>query len=199
LTEEERDHCYAESFQLIEQLQASGQRELRTPGRATAEMPGDTGTSRAQGRVLATCRRFLRQISPETQLRQAPRKGKMAVAMFIKIENGGDQEPEESDLTEVERRENEEILVDAYDEYEQAGAWDVACEDGIEVPFSASLLGIDVKVTKFRVNDQNIVQCRIARGDRKRWIGVDDLDNEGLPVDFVHIRSLYRAWSSGRD
>ncbi|MDR3706865.1 MAG: calcium-binding protein [Capsulimonadaceae bacterium] len=118
--------------------------------------------------------------------------------MFIKIENGGDQEPEGSDLTEVERREIEEILVDAYDEYEQAGAWEVAFEDGIEVPFSASLLGIDVKVTKFRVNDQNIVQCHVVRGEKKRWIGVHDLDDEGLPADFVHIRSLYRAWSSGR-
>lgn len=95
------------------------------------------------------------------------------------------------------REEIEELLVDCYDEYEQMSAWGVAFEDGVAIPFQASLLGTPVEVQGFRVNNANVVQCLVVQGERKRWIGVEDLDEEGLPADFHHVLTLYRAWIKG--
>jgi len=101
------------------------------------------------------------------------------------------------------REEIEELMVDCYSEDEEMSAWDVAFTDGVEVPFRASLLGIPVQVQGFRVNDANAVQCQVVResqegkGTKPRWIGVEDLDEEGLPDDFRHVMTLFRAWVEG--
>ncbi|MBV9852020.1 MAG: hypothetical protein JO250_20330 [Armatimonadetes bacterium] len=98
------------------------------------------------------------------------------------------------------RDEIEEILVDCYDEEEARTAWGVAFEE-VAVPFRASLLGTPVEVQNFRVNDAGMVQCLVVRDSpqlqRQRWVGVEDLDDEGLPDDFRHVLTLYRAWASG--
>ena len=97
------------------------------------------------------------------------------------------------------RDEIEEILVDAYGEYEQMGSWEVAFTDGIELPFHASLLGVPVEVREFQVSDANVLQCLVVREPekRQRWITVDELDQELLPEDCSHYLSLYRAWLAG--
>lgn len=95
------------------------------------------------------------------------------------------------------RDEIEEIMVDTYDEYEQMTAWEVAFSDGVKVPFHAALLGTPVEVTGFRVNEANAVQCQVKREDKPRWVGVDDLDEEGLPADMQHVLALYHAWMEG--
>jgi hypothetical protein len=95
------------------------------------------------------------------------------------------------------REEIEEILVDAYGEDEQMTAWEVAFTDGVEVPFGASLLGVPVQVQGFRVNNANALQCLVVREQRQRWVGIEDLDEEGLPQDFRHVMRLYRAWLKG--
>ena len=91
----------------------------------------------------------------------------------------------------------EEILTDCYDEEEVASAWGVAFEDGVAVPFSATLLGAPVEVRGFRVNDAGIAQCLAVRDKRQRWISVLDLDEEELPPDMTHVLTLYRAWGEG--
>ena len=91
----------------------------------------------------------------------------------------------------------DEILVDCYGEEEQMAGWEVAFTDGVEVPFSASLLGIPVTVQGFRVNNGNTLQCHVLREEKQRWVGVEDLDVEGFPADFRHLLKLYRAWTKG--
>lgn len=91
----------------------------------------------------------------------------------------------------------EEILTDAYGEYEQTCAWAVAFEDEVHTPFQATLFGASVEVQGFQVGDNDALQCLVAAKDRKRWIGVEDLDPEGLPADFAEIFDIYRAWVTG--
>lgn len=91
------------------------------------------------------------------------------------------------------RDEIEEIMVDCYDEYEQMSAWDVAFSDGVHTPFRASLLGMPVEVSAFRVNDANTVQCQVKSAEKQRWIGIEDLDEEGLPADMQRLLTLYHA------
>lgn len=95
------------------------------------------------------------------------------------------------------REEIEELTVDCYTEDEQMAAWGVAFEDGVKVPFKASLLGIPVEVQEFSLSDADTPQCLVLREDKERWIGVEDLDEEGLPEDFQHVMMLYQAWLSG--
>lgn len=91
----------------------------------------------------------------------------------------------------------EEILVDCYGEHEEMSAWEVAFTDRVQVPFRGSLLGIPVEVQGFRVSDANALQCLVVREKRQRWVGVEDLDEEGLPEDCRHVLTLYRTWLEG--
>jgi hypothetical protein len=91
----------------------------------------------------------------------------------------------------------EAILVDCYGEDEQWSAWEVAFTDGVTVPFEASLLGAPVEVQGFRTNNANVLQCLAVREQRQRWVGIEDLDEEGLPEDFRHLLRLYWTWVEG--
>src|SRR5436190_1116033 len=91
----------------------------------------------------------------------------------------------------------EATLVDCYGEEEERAAWEVAFAGGVAVPFPASLLGMPVEVQGFRVNSAGCPQCLVIREKRQRWVGVEDLDEEGLPEDFQHVLKLYGAWAGG--
>jgi len=97
------------------------------------------------------------------------------------------------------RDEIDEILVDAYGEYEQMAAWDCSFTEGVEVPFQASLLGMPVEVKEFRISDSNVLQCLVVREKekRERWISVEDIDDEKLPEEFGRLLGLYRSWLAG--
>ena len=97
---------------------------------------------------------------------------------------------------QTKRERIEEILVDTYDEYEQISAWAVAFEE-VQTPFPATLLGVSVEVQGVQVGDNDALQCLVISKDRKRWIGIEDLDPEGLPEDFADILGLYKAWQTG--
>ena len=95
------------------------------------------------------------------------------------------------------REEIEEIIVDCHDEDEQMYAWLMAFCDDVNLPFQATLLGMPIEVTDFRVNDANTIQCQVLRENKRRWVGVEDLDEEGLPADMNHVLTLYHAWLAG--
>lgn len=94
------------------------------------------------------------------------------------------------------RDEIDEILVDAYGEYEQMSAWECTFMEGVTMPFQASLLGVPVEVKEFQISDSNVLQCLVVREKekRRRWIAVEELDDEKLPEDFGHLLALYCAW-----
>ena len=89
----------------------------------------------------------------------------------------------------------DEILTDCYGEDEQMSGWECTFSDGIELPFLAALLGVPVEVQGFRANYGSGLQCEILREGKSRWIGIGDLDAEGLPADFLHLLKLYRVWA----
>jgi len=93
----------------------------------------------------------------------------------------------------------DEILTDCYGEDEEMSGWECTFSDRVEVPFSATLLGMPVEVLGFRANNANALQCQVVREEKHRWIGIEDLDDEGLPQDFRHLLKLYRVWSKGSD
>jgi len=95
------------------------------------------------------------------------------------------------------RDEIDDILADAYDEYEQAAAWEVALTERVSVPFRAALLGTPVEVRAFRASDSNAIQCLAAREGHERWIGIDNLAPEGLNDDVARLLRLYSQWASG--
>ncbi len=114
------------------------------------------------------------------------------------------------------REEIDEILVDAYGEYEQMASWECAFTDGVAVPLQASLLGVPVQVQAFQTSDSNRLQCLVVRqqekrqeqgqhlvlnrmstGKQQRWISVEELDDENLPKECAHLLSLYKAWLEG--
>ncbi len=59
--------------------------------------------------------------------------------------------------------------------------------------FQATLLGAPVEVQGFQVGDNDALHCLVAAKGRKRWIGIEDLDPEGLPPDAADMLGLYRA------
>ena len=91
----------------------------------------------------------------------------------------------------------EEILVDTYDEYEQNCAWETAFSDEVQTPFSAALLDTPIEVQGFQIGDNDALQCLVIAKNKKRWIGLQDLDPEGLPEDFADLLGLYQAWLAG--
>ncbi len=95
------------------------------------------------------------------------------------------------------RDEIDEILTDAYGEYEQMSAWENTFLEQVETPFRANLLGSPVQVLGFQVGASDTLQCKVQAKGKERWIGVEDLDEEGLPEDFAHYYDLYVSWLEG--
>ena len=95
------------------------------------------------------------------------------------------------------RQEIQDILVDCYGPEEEASAWGVAFEDEVSVPATARMLGMPVEVRGFRVGDDNRIECLVAREKQERWIGVVDLDEDGMPKDMAHMLGLHRVWVTG--
>lgn len=95
------------------------------------------------------------------------------------------------------REEIEEILVDTYDESEAMASWETVFSDEVPVPFSAALLGMPVEVLGFRISRADVLQCEVIRANKQRWVGIEDLDEDGLPDEMQRLLSLYEAWQTG--
>jgi len=95
------------------------------------------------------------------------------------------------------REEIEEILVDAYGEYEQTAAWEVTFMEAAPVPFRAVLLGMTIEVVGFRISKADTLQCEVVRQGKQRWLEIEALDDDGLPAEMQHLLSLYRVWQNG--
>ncbi len=95
------------------------------------------------------------------------------------------------------REEIEEILTDAYGEYEQMSAWENTFLEQVETPFKANLMGSPVEVLGFQVGASDTLQCEVKAKGKQRWIAVEDLDEEGLPEDAAHYLDLYQSWLEG--
>jgi hypothetical protein len=95
------------------------------------------------------------------------------------------------------REEIQQIIMDRHGEVELQAAWEIAFQDGVRTPFRATLFGTPVEVEEFRSGPSGNLQCCVTKGEKQRWIGIEDLDETGLPADFLHILDLYQSYLEG--
>ena len=90
------------------------------------------------------------------------------------------------------------VNVDAYTDEEVAVGWGVALEDAASLPFQATALRKPVTVLAFDSDSRRGVRCEIqGEGTRRRWIGVDALDEESLPPGVREVLEAFDAWAAG--
>lgn len=69
----------------------------------------------------------------------------------------------------------EEATVDAYDEGEQAMGWQCALDEHLELPFITRVLGVEVKVERIELRDDNSIVAICNRGRERQAIPMLDL------------------------
>ena len=91
----------------------------------------------------------------------------------------------------------EEILVDAYGEDEQLGAFEVAFEESAGIPFTARIVGAAVEVVKVEYDGDGrrglTAICR--RDDETRRVSLADLTPGPVTLDTSRLLDAYRRWS----
>lgn len=91
----------------------------------------------------------------------------------------------------------EEALTDAYGD-EQPGAFLVALSDGVEVPFMARALGVNVRVEGFDTapgSEIAVALCRIGR--RKHRVLLTEIEWDPPGPKGVEWIEAYKTWISG--
>jgi hypothetical protein len=89
----------------------------------------------------------------------------------------------------------EEATVDAYGEDEQVTGFFTMIEESLAVPFSTTVLGVDVSVVGVDLAEDGRVVARCARGPVRQDIGILDLPlPEPAPEGWQWIEA-YRYWA----
>lgn len=96
------------------------------------------------------------------------------------------------------RRLIEEAVVDAYGESEQRVGFLTMIEENLELPFTTSILGIEVLVERVDVNaaDEIVAVCR--REKLRQRIPILDLPLPNPPPKGAEWIEAYRHWTRGR-
>jgi hypothetical protein len=90
----------------------------------------------------------------------------------------------------------EEAITDAYNDSEQTGGF-LACFEKIAVPFTTTILGVEVTVTGFDVTDDDALVALCRRGKAKQRIPVLDLRLPSPPPAGHDWIAAYRRWRKG--
>ncbi len=69
----------------------------------------------------------------------------------------------------------EEATVDAYDEGEQAMGWQYAFDEHLKLPFITRVLGVEVKVERVELRNDNSIVAICKRGREQQAIPLPDL------------------------
>jgi len=88
----------------------------------------------------------------------------------------------------------EEATVDAYNDDEQLSGLFTAIEDHLAVPFTTTVLGVEVTVTKLDLTDDGIVAVCVRGRDRQR-IDLLDLPLSTPPPEGAEWIDAYRYWA----
>ena len=92
----------------------------------------------------------------------------------------------------------EEATVDAYDEGEQAVGWECALAEHLDLPFTTTLLGVEVKVQRVELRDDNSIVAICTRGRDRQAIPLIDLPLPGPPPDGWEWIAAYKHFCKGR-
>ena len=89
----------------------------------------------------------------------------------------------------------EEATVDAYGEGEQLTGFFTMIEESLAVPFTTTVLGVEVSVVGVDLTEAGRVVARCARGSVQQDIGILDLPlPEPVPEGWQWIEA-YRYWA----
>ena len=90
----------------------------------------------------------------------------------------------------------EQATVDAYDEYEQLTGFHAVIEDRLAVPFSTTVLGVEVTVAKIDLLSGSGIVAICSRGKHRQAIGILDLPLPTPPPAGAEWIEAYRHWAT---
>ena len=91
-----------------------------------------------------------------------------------------------------------EAIVDCHNESEQAMGLFTMVEENLRLPFSTTVLGIQVNVQKVELNDAGEIVVVCSRGPEKQRIPLLDLSLPSPRPDGAEWIEAYRRWARGR-
>ncbi|MGQ0433134.1 MAG: hypothetical protein ACT452_12090 [Microthrixaceae bacterium] len=92
----------------------------------------------------------------------------------------------------------EEVIVDAYGEYEQLSSFCQAFEDGARFPFRGRVVGVEVEITAVDSDgdERHGLVAVCCRGDEHHTVSLLDVTATGpLPLNTRQLLDAYRRWS----
>jgi len=92
----------------------------------------------------------------------------------------------------------EEATVDAYDESEQMIGFHTMLSENLEMPFKTQVLGVEVKVEKLDLTDDNQIAEICTRGKLSQRIPILDLPLPKPPLRARNGSTPNRRWGCGR-
>lgn len=92
----------------------------------------------------------------------------------------------------------EEATVDCYDESEAVMGLYTMIEDHLGVPFTTTVLGVDVTVVGVELTEPEVIVAVCVRGRHRQRIPVCDLPLPSPPPAGAEWIEAYRCWASGR-
>jgi hypothetical protein len=91
-----------------------------------------------------------------------------------------------------------EVIVDFYNESEQAMGLFTMVEENLRHPFSTTVLGIQVNVQKVELNDAGEIVADCSRGPEKQRIPLVDLSLPSPRPEGAEWIEAYRRWARVR-
>jgi len=92
----------------------------------------------------------------------------------------------------------EEATVDAYDASEQMIGFHTMLSENLEMPFKTQVLGVEVKVEKLDLTDDNQIAVICTRGKSSQRIPILDLPLPKPPLRARNGSTPNRRWGCGR-
>ena len=90
----------------------------------------------------------------------------------------------------------EEAIVDCHDESEAVMGLYTMIEDHLDVPFSTTVLGVDVSVVGVELNECEEIVSVCVRGKQRQRIPVCDLPLPSPPPQGAEWIEAYRHWAT---
>jgi hypothetical protein len=89
----------------------------------------------------------------------------------------------------------EEATVDTYNEIEAVDGFLTVIEEHLAVPFTTTVLGVEVTVIRVDLTNDSRIVARCVREGYQQDIGLAELPLPEPPPDGAHWVEAYRRWS----
>jgi hypothetical protein len=92
----------------------------------------------------------------------------------------------------------EEATIDCYNEEEQASGFFAMIEENLALPFATRVLGIEVSVVAFEMDNDGSLKAVCEHGGQRQRIGLTDLPLPSQPASGAEWIVAYRHWVRGQ-